>query len=251
MDLRQIDNPYTLNIFSDASIKDKGYRSYDGCYGAIAVVNNAIIDEIYRVASDSTNNNSEIKGIRAAVLLAIRYGSNYQNINIFSDSQISVLGIRERFPNWNYNPKTHRLYGYDRSQIKSQEVFIEILELIRQHNLNVIIWHQKGHVKNTFESLSNASHVFAASNRIREGIDLNLIRYISHYNNVVDKKSRQILMSTSTSKLFTTPVIFYPIDYNLLLEDYNKRNLGGNPYAEIKQKSNATTTSNRRFLQEH
>lgn len=233
MNLEQIDNPYTLNIFSDASIKNK-HKSFDGCYGAVAVVNNTIIDEIYRIATDTTNNNAEIKGVRAAVLLAIRHGSNFQNVNIFSDSQISILGIRERFPNWNYNQRSDTLYGYDRNPIKSQEIFIEILELIRQFDLRVVIWHQKGHVKNTFESLTNASHVFAASNRVRDVIDLNLIRYISYYNNIVDDKSRKILMASNTAKLFTTPVIFHPTNYVELLEDYNKRNLGGNPYEEIK-----------------
>lgn len=235
MNKEMIDNPYSLNIFSDASIRKRG-NLYDGCYGAIAVSNNQIIDEIYRISSDTTNNNSEIKGIRAAILLAIRYQYNFSNINIFSDSQISIFGIRERFPTWRYNVKDGKLYGSADQPIKSQEVYIEIMELINQYNLTVTFWHQKGHVENKYDSLVEAQHVFCASNRIRDKVDLSLIRYISYYNDIVDKKSRSILLQTDPYKMkYTSPLIFYPANYYSLLDEYNKQNLGGNPYERIKK----------------
>ena len=229
-----IDNGYSLNIFSDASIRKRG-TEYDGCYGAIAVANNQIIDEIYRISSDTTNNNSEIKGIRAAVLLAIRYQYNFSNINIFSDSQISIFGIRERFPTWKYNRDDGKLYGSTNQPIKSQEVYIEIVELIKQYNLNITFWHQKGHVDNNYDSLVEAQHVFCASNRIRDKVDLSLIRYISYYNDIVDKKSRSILLQTDPYKMkYTNPLIFYPVNFYSLLDEYNKYNLGGPSYERFR-----------------
>lgn len=235
MDKPQIDNPHSLNIFSDASIRKRG-KLYDGCYGAVAVHNNTVIDKIYRISSNTTNNNSEIKGVRAAVLLAIRNGNNFRNINIFSDSQISIFGIRERFDTWMFNPKDGKLYGSMNQIIKSQEVYIEIMSLIQQFNLCVSFWHQKGHVKNDYDSLVRAQHVFAASNRIRENIDLSLIRYLSYYNNMVDNESRSILNHTDIySCNYINPIIFYPVNYNNILDNYNNKNLGGNPYEKIKE----------------
>ena len=62
--------PDVLKIFCDASTRKKG-DGFDVCYGAIAVVQDNIIDQVYRINSNSTNNNAEIKAIRAGVLLAI------------------------------------------------------------------------------------------------------------------------------------------------------------------------------------
>ena len=97
--LNSIHNPYTLNIFCDASIKSIKNMNY-GCYGAVAIYEDNIIDSSYQICSRTTNNDSEIRAIRSAVLLALKYRNNYQIINIFSDSQISLFGIRDRCFRW-------------------------------------------------------------------------------------------------------------------------------------------------------
>ena len=200
--------PNVLNIFCDASIRKRG-KLKDGCYGAIAVKQNTIIDEIYRICSDTTNNNAEIKAVRAAVLLASKYKNEFPIINIFSDSQISILGIRDRFNNW-ICKEDGLLYGYGGEPIKSQEIYIEIYNIIQSNNLTINFWHQKGHVKNVFSSLKNAEHVFMASNGIRQLVDINLIRFISDFNNIVDQKSRSILYQTDIyNEYYFDPIKFY------------------------------------------
>lgn len=205
-----------LNIFCDASIRQRG-KIKDGCYGAIAVnENETIINSIYRICSNTTNNNAEIKGIRAAISLAVMYKNDFPIINIFSDSQISILGIRDRYQTWKCG-QDGLLRGYTGEPIKSQEIYIEINNMIDDYNLRVNFWHQKGHVKNTYDSLKEAKHVFIASNGIRQSIDINLIRFISNYNNIVDQTSRSILYTTDIySQQFFDPIKFY-YDGNILI----------------------------------
>ena len=211
MELKQFVNPKILNIFCDASIKNRPNNTYAGCYGAVAVCEEIIIEEEYRFCSDTTNNNSEIKAIRLAIELALKYRSSYEIINIFSDSQISVFGIRERIFKW--NKFGDHLYGTT-GPIKNQSIFIEIANLIICNSLYVNIWHQMGHVNiHIINQVKEASHVFQSSNNIREKVDYNLIRYISGYNNHVDQRSRTLLrksdMITYDIK-FCDPIYFIP-----------------------------------------
>lgn len=201
-------NEHTLNIFTDASIKQRKYR-YDGCYGAIAVYNDEVIDEIYRVITDTTNNNAEIKGVRAGILLALKYQNMFKTINIFSDSQISIFGIRDRFLTWSLSP-TGKLLGKTGQEILSQDIFLEIVYLILQYNLRVNFIHQKGHVTFKNDSLYKAQHVFRASNSIRGKIDMSIIRFISKWNNVVDDFSRSYLNRFNGDRLTEDPIMFFP-----------------------------------------
>ena len=210
-------NEYTLNIFSDASML---YNSTTGCYGAVAKCGNKIIDKKLEISTDTTNNNAEIKAVRNAVLLGIRYMNNFQNINIFSDSQISIFGIRDRIFSWTVSNNT--LYGYGRTEIKSQEVFLEIMNYIIDSHLRVSFYHQKGHVNTkNFKSISDAAHVFCASNRVREKVDLNFIKYISDNNNYIDFITGKELENSNINPT-TDPIIFNAGNFNESKNKFNK-----------------------------
>lgn len=190
-----------INIFCDASIRQKG-KGFAGCYGAICVVGDSIIDESYRVITNTTSNNAEIYAIREGILLAIRHRKRFPYVNIFSDSQVSIFGIRDRIHGWTI--KNGMVYGSN-GPIHSCEVYLEIMQMILdyQNQLYITFFHQKGHVDNNYKSINHACHVFMNSNNIREKVDLNFIRYISNYNNIVDRKSRSILSNTNIRNLNT------------------------------------------------
>lgn len=219
-------NNYTINIFCDASIQPKTkHNPTNGCYGAIAHYNGQVIDEEYRVCTDTTNNNSEIKAIRLAVCIALKYKlSNIPLINIFSDSQISVFGIRDRIYNWKLNNRG-RLIGTNRSEIANQEIFIEIMRMMVDNNMyNIHIYHQKGHVNiNNPNDINNASHVFCASNNVRENISEDFIKYISTWNNEVDRRSRKSLYKYKGQKC-TDPIYFQPKYFNDYIYRYQEQN---------------------------
>lgn len=208
MQLSQIYNSRTLNIFSDASmIKDYG------CYSVIAVCKDSIIDSYCHPVSNTTVNNSEIKGIRAALTLALRWQNAFDFINIFSDSLISVMGLKEYIYRWKYNPNDQLLYTSMNRPASNQFIFIEcyqmLMELCKRQNCMVRIFHQNGHVNNGYGELIKAMNTFIKTNSINGKVDLNLIRYISTYNNYVDNFSRSTLRKTDRTKSYIDPVEFY------------------------------------------
>lgn len=210
--LSQFYNEGTLNIFCDASIIGK-HGDFTGCYGAVAVIMDSIIDAEYRLASNTTNNNCEIKGIRLALHLANKWKNQFRFINIFSDSQISVFGIRDYIYKWKYNPKDGLLYGTAGTPVINQSVFIEchdiLMNLALAPNCTIEILHQSGHVSNGYNELREAAMIFSRSNNIPGNIDLNFIRYISTYNNYIDHETRSRLRRSNKNIKYLDPVEFY------------------------------------------
>ena len=209
--LSQFYNSETLNIFCDASIIGR-HKNFTGCYGVVAVVEDNIIDSCFRLVSHTSSNNSEIKGLRAAISMANKWKYNFKSINIFSDSQISIFGLREYIYKWKYNPNNGLLYGTAGTPIANQEIFIEshnmLMELSKIQNIPICIFHQSGHVDNSYNKLREAAAVFIRSNNVRGNVDLNFIRYISTYNNYVDQNSRSILRRSNINLEYIDPVYF-------------------------------------------
>ena len=208
--LSMIYNENTLNLFSDASMRNVRKDILSSCYGSVAVSKDTIINELFRLNTNTTVPAAEIRGIRCSLSLALQYRNMFKNINIFSDSQISVFGIRDYIWNWKL---TGNYVFVNRSgeEAKNQELYIECLEMLldlsRTNTVN--IFHQAGHVENGLSNLKNAINVFKSSNNIPGKIDYNLIRYISTYNNYVDEKSRSILRRTNIyDNTYSDPVHF-------------------------------------------
>lgn len=185
-------NDKTLNIFCDASILELGKDNYSGCYGAMAMCKDRLYDQEYFICTNTTNNNSEIKAIRTGVQMASIFKDKFENINIFSDSEISILGIRDRIFNWYLCDG--KFYGYNYNPIKSQSVYVEIVTMILNNDITLGMYHQKGHVNTKYtDDINKAIKVFAASNGLRDSIDTSLIKYISDYNNKIDGLTRLVL----------------------------------------------------------
>ena len=224
--------PDVINIFCDASIHKYGFM-YIGCSGAIVCNNGNIIDSEYRIATNTTSNNAEIKAIRLGVNLAIKWRNIFNSnnvpviINLFSDSQISILGIRDRIYSWRC--KGNNLFGSGNSLIKNQSIFIEIINIIINSNLIINFYHQKGHVNlYKLESIDKAIHVFTASNEVRDGVDVEFIKYISTMNNKVDRTSRKYLNQKNINKYKYDAFEFSPNNHLEKLRQYNQ--LQGSKY---------------------
>lgn len=200
----EVYNEKTLNIFSDASMKKSM-----GCYGVIAVCKDDIIDNMFRPCSDSTSNSSELRGLRGALMMANKWSSQFHYINIFSDSQVSLFGLRDYYPNWKV--KGNVLYNSSNKPVVNQSIFIECYNiLIKLQQTNEIkLYHQLGHIDNGYESIHSAAKSFGRANNIQLPIDLNLIRYISTYNNYVDSVSRSIVRRTNIKDKYIDPLSFF------------------------------------------
>ena len=213
IDLAQIYNEETVNIFSDASMTyPNRSKTGTGCYGAVVVTRDTIIDSYYRISTNSTNNSCEIRGIRAALIMADKWKSRFSYINIFSDSLISVMGLKEYIYKWKYNPRDRKFHNSNGAIVANQSTFIECHYLLKaleaNPNIQIRLFHQNGHISNGYQAIKEAGDHFMKVNHINGVLDLNLIRYISTYNNYVDKTTRGILRRSDKSVQTTEPIFF-------------------------------------------
>lgn len=187
-------NKETLNIFTDASITNVEGETI-GCSGAVVVATNeinnqVILNETFSINRLSTNNDSELKAIHLGLMKALNYRNQFKTINLFSDSRISIQGIREWIFNWVTDNGI--LYGSS-GQVKNQELIKSIVSTIYHNKLNINLYYQKGHVKlHDDESLMYAKNNFEKFNNL-PNTSMEIIRTISYFNDVVDNDSRTSL----------------------------------------------------------
>lgn len=182
-----LNNPTILNIFTDASLY-KGSNTTIACAGAIAVTAyNDIVDSSYLLLGDSTNNQGEISAIKLGVGLAARVPRDqYQNINIISDSIISVRGLAEWLIVWYKNRKDNTLMSSSGRPVANQEVFIEIVNEIISLGINHLsIYHTLGHMRYTHQGdLQQVIRNFNVVNN--HDISMEDARYLAYFNDVID-----------------------------------------------------------------
>lgn len=220
----QLFNEKTLNIFTDASI----YRDENGytisCPGALCVTTSN--DEVNILEKDcgeknlifnSTNNEGEISAITLGLYYAIKYGSMFENFNLFSDSNICIQGLNDWIFNWFNNINNDGLMiSSSGTPVANQSIISGIFNTIIEMNIPINLYHQKGHVKmNSEKSLNKAYHDFKNTNNIKENIDFDIIKCISFYNDIVDTETKETLenyIRNCNSSFIDTckPIIFMP-----------------------------------------
>lgn len=224
----------TLNIFVDASIK-KYPNETIGCPGAIAINNESIIDSKIEILRHTTNNNSEITAIYYGVLLAIKYKNDYKTINLFSDSKICVFGLREWIFNWiknlkfsnnisdytmEYNP--YKLIGSNNSEVANQSEIILVIQTILANDLNINIYHQRGHIATTkYKSIAEAKNTFCKNNNV--DIRLETVINISYYNNMIDELTRSNLQKFEYSYIDRNiSAVYFNFNPEMDMDKYSK-----------------------------
>lgn len=210
-------NPSVINIFTDASVKEK-----NTCPGCIVVRtlpsgNREVVSSAQYVIEQSTNNMGEISAIELGVMEALKYNGIF-TINLFSDSKICIVGLREWVFNW-YNTMVNGvIYSSTGTPVANQDVIFRIMNTIVANNLNINLYHQKGHVPvDNQAKLEKAMKTFNDSNKTNV-TDMSLIRQLSYYNNVVDNSTRLYLNNTFLSYRDEYSSIIY--DRDLDLEQY-------------------------------
>ena len=172
--------PYVLNIFCDASLRHRG-EATDICYGSIAVNKDNIIDSIYRVNTDSTNNRGEAMALLAGLYLAIKYRNTYSVINIFSDSQVSIFNVRDRYIDWRFVDGDY--YIKSGGVLSNQDVYTQILYTICEYDSGSDIT-----VKFTFDRME----LLIKNARLEECEDA--ARLLEHARKALEKEGRTLLV---------------------------------------------------------
>lgn len=190
LNYKDIFNPGTLNIFTDASIKKLPDGETLGCPGALCVytLNNgqlSILDVACYIERYATNNSSEIKAISLGVAKALQYRNLFRTINLFSDSRICIQGIREWIFNWVNCINSGLMCSSSGEPVANQNTFASISSTIVSNNLNINFYHQKGHVKKSNDkAIENAMRVFKEVNKL--DVSFELMKELSNFNDLID-----------------------------------------------------------------
>lgn len=184
----------TYDIFCDASVNS---NLRGACAGALIVERNSKNSYIQAVIQpNGTNNSGEICALLLGVMTAIGIKESTGDpcrFNIFSDSIISIRGVREWIFNWIAAAKANGNNVFISSSNKpviNQFYFKMIFNSIVLHDLDVYFYHQDGHVTNKF---SKAAENFIRDNGItpmRIGLT---IGEMCTFNNYIDGRTRAIL----------------------------------------------------------
>lgn len=189
-------NKNSVNIFTDAAVTMMS-TEFIVCSAAHVYYNDIFIDMKSQIMYNSTVNRGELTAILMGVIEANKYKDRVTNINLFSDSQTSVFGIRDRIFRWANNARNGYMYGGDNNIIQNQDCVMNIVNYILDYNININIFHIKGHIEShKSEQLNRAKGVFIASNFQKDTIvDNPLVAKISDCNCQVDKYAKYMLQS--------------------------------------------------------
>ena len=226
----------TLNIFCDASIQKDVFSLYKetvGCPGYICMTYDdngypVILDEGFRILRHSTNNEAEITAILMGVEKAVQMRHQFKTINLFSDSRICIQSLRNWIFNWvNNRDKDGIMYGSGGNYVANQQIISKVVTTISINNLNINLWHQKGHVNTRLQShIDNAKKLFMSENNV-SGVSDEFIMKISYFNNKIDQDTKIHLSNMIPTlqpqrKVDMKYPIRYSLDKNIM---YNYRNM--------------------------
>lgn len=205
-------SPKTLNIFCDASIVKMEDGETISCPGAIAVVTDehgfqSTIEEKFDCLRFSTNNRGELTAILLALQLANKYKNGFYTINIFSDSKISVSGLRDWIFGWMKNiDRDGNMISSTGEPVKNQDIIRHIISYVVVNNIKFNLYHCKGHVNESGGPMK-AIKVFNTSNRL-DVTNMNMIKLMAQFNDKIDVLTGEVLESYVPRKM---EGVIYPI----------------------------------------
>ena len=189
-----------FNLFCDASIDTDRKIACGGCYITAQDENYVSpIDTKAMIQLNATNNSSEILAIWIGVVeaLSLRRLNPGAIFRLFSDSKISIYGLRSWMINWvrNIRPDDGKniLISSSGDPVMNQQRFIDIFNMVVRNNLRIELYHQRGHVGDKSISLNKARVDFIKANKVApEALNLD-INYLSQCNNYIDNFTRNSL----------------------------------------------------------
>lgn len=192
----------SLDAFTDASTTKSDNRTISSPGYAI-VYKNKIIKSVNRIFYNTTSNYGEMYAIIMALgaLIEIKRQLNLKNmdmpqINLFSDSEISILGLRKWIFNWWSNNSTQSFYSevkiFSNQGILNKELFVTAVRMIVDNDLPINLYHTKAHVHMSRpKELTHMINKFSIINHCT--IDQKMACYLAYYNTFVDNMTRDNL----------------------------------------------------------
>lgn len=183
-----------VNTYTDASIVKDEFNNFITCAGYITVFHNEILSYGTRVVYSATNNYGEILAIYMGIQNLLSYKEHDTFLNLFSDSMISVNGLKTWVYNWlrSMDPTTKMLINSNGNTVANQEIYCNIINYIVQNNTHINLYHQRGHLNpSNVKHMELIKQTFVETNNT--DITDDIIREICYYNDMVDNMTRDIL----------------------------------------------------------
>lgn len=197
IELGYLFNDYTLNVFTDASVNKNSDGTFDCCSGCTLYHGNTVVSKT-QVLLDSTNNQAEIYAILMGINAAIEYtkeNSGVESVNLFSDSKISIFGLREWITNWSNNVNEKVMYSSSGQPVKNQSIFLDCIYKILDNNFPISLYHVHGHKNPDINKhVEEFKRNFEKYNYLQDShIDINLTRKLMKCNEQIDWITRETL----------------------------------------------------------
>lgn len=208
------------DIFCDASVSSS---LRGACAGALITERNKQGSRIHAVIQpNGTNNSGEICALLLGVVnaAALKRATNEKCIfNIFSDSVISIKGVREWIFGWiaNANKNGNNIFvNSEGKPVINQFYFKMIFNEIILNDLEAHFYHQLGHVEKNYASAAKEFQKVNGVPLVRIGLSS---EEISTYNNFIDGRTRDILRNF----LATGTTNYDGIEFDIIANtDYEK-----------------------------
>ena len=192
-----------VNTYTDASIVTDRDGRFISCAGYITVFHGEVIDSGTKIVYNTTNNYGEILAIYMGIQSLLSFKEYDTFLNLFSDSKISIMGLREWIYGWLRNSGSNEnfLVNSNGNLVSNQEIFCNIINYIVQNNTHLSLYHQKGHKDpSNVRDMEEVRKCFLQSNNVLLSDDI--IREICYYNNMVDRMTRNVLKQTTSKPGF-------------------------------------------------
>ena len=207
-----------INCFSDASLVTLPNGKNAVAAGYIIVYNREIIDQRVKIIADATSNYGEALAMYMGIDSLVRFSHYGIPLNIFSDSKLSVFGVKKWIFGWMDRVQTYtrKLINSSGDPVANQDLFIAIVWTIVSAGAFIKIWHQRGHQNMT--SIKDMK-TFRTSFRKENGLDVpeDIARELIYYNQIIDNLTRDTLKTVTHSSQFREQdyqkpkVVFRPI----------------------------------------
>ena len=197
------------DIFCDASV---GQNLRGACAGALIVERHSQQNYMQAVIQpNGTNNSGEICAILLGISNAIALKESTSEpcrFNIFSDSIISIRGVREWIFSWIENANKNKNNVFINSSGKpviNQFYFKVIFNQIILHELDAYFYHQDGHVTGNFAKAAKDFQKINGIPLVRLGLTS---EEISTFNNYIDGRTRDILRNFLNNRPAMEGIVF-------------------------------------------
>jgi ribonuclease HI len=215
-----------LNCFTDASTTKGSDGIVSSCAGYVLTYHGEVIDRGERILYNSTNNEGELYAILMGVKALLSYSYMDTFLNLFSDSRISIEGLRSWCINWSKSQdKNGILYGTNGKEVANQKIIKYIIHTIYYSKIHMQLFCQLVHINTCkVDDMTRSISYFLNCNGVKISNDIAV--QISGFNNMVDNNTRKYLahsLKKNHGKLSKFGNIFIPINYTLsdsMIDEY-------------------------------